>query len=626
MKIAIIACTDSDQDAAIIDSARLLVDALSESGHEASLTHSSRPGPVSASGCAQWSARLSTTWDAHGSPDVIHAIGEAAVRVALAAADGTSVPVVATFVGESTISATEHEIAERVDRLLVLSANESHRWARDGVPRDRISVFHLPATTSPDLGADSPRPGYIVTDARGDSLEAVVASMPAWGTRERRPRVVALSPISATDLTALAHQARRRHSLVDVELRPGLRGGARSELIGGATMAIAADPRRDGGLALEAARLGVPSIAIDEDPLNDLVVHGATGLVIPHPISADILAKAVRHLLNNKVVLEGCGAGALRRVRAVRNADTASRQAVAAYTACASSAEVVDEQASPSGEVNDHPAVEELVTSHLSLAHQLAQRYVGRGQALDELVAVANLGLVKAAERFDPDHGSPFRSYAVPTIVGELRRYFRDQAWTVRVPRSLQEHALDVESAADDLRGELGGDPTPHEVADLLDISDTEVVRAQQARHEALTSISLDRPIGESDGVLGDLLGTDDDRYSSVEESEAVHAALQRLPDRERDIVVMSFYGEQTQSEIAEHLGISQVHVSRTLARTLATLRRHVLDEAPLPDGWVAEEEETPVPGQTLRSDPEADHDRVRPTMDEPIDRGQRCA
>jgi RNA polymerase sigma-B factor len=523
---------------------------------------------------------------------VVHAIGEDAVRVSLQASGARSIPVVATFVGQSAITPSERDLAGHVDRLLVLSAHEAQRWARAGVPRDRIDVFHLPATASPDPVEDAPRPGYVVTDARGESLEAVVASMPAWGTRQSRPRVVSLSAITASDLAALARQARRRRSLADVELRPGLGGQERSDLIGGASMAIAADPRRDGGLALEAARLGVPSIAVDDDPLNDLVVNGATGLVIPRPIRADVLAKAVRHLLTNQVVREGCGAGALRRVRAVRNTETAARQALAAYTASTASAEAPKEQPCPTAGGRDHDEVEELVTSHLSLARQLAQRYTGRGQALDELVGVANLGLVKAAERFDPDHGSPFRSYAVPTIVGELRRYFRDHAWAVRVPRSLQEDALDVERAADDLRGDLGGDPTPRQVADQLDMSDSDVVRAQQARAEALSSVSLDRPIGESDAVLGDMIGTDDDRYSSIEDAEAVHEALQRLPDRERDIVVMSFYGEKTQSEIADHLGISQVHVSRTLARTLDTIRRHVLDETPLPDGWAPAEEE----------------------------------
>jgi RNA polymerase sigma-B factor len=578
---------DTDRDAATSDAARLLVDALSASGHEASLSQRSSQGPVPPPVRAQWSAKVSAVWDAHGPPDVVHAIGEAAVRVALSATDGTAIPVVATFVGDPSISPTEQGLTERVDRLLVLSAHEAQRWASTGFPRHRIDVFHLPSSTAPEPVAQSAAPAYLVTDAHADSLDAVVASMPAWGTRQGRLRLVALSAITTEDLAALARQTSRRESLDDVELRPGLRGRARSDVIGGASMAIATEPRRDGGLALEAARLGVPSIAIDDDPLSDLVVNGATGLVIPHPINPGILAKAVRHLLNNQVVLDGCGAAALRRVRAVRNAETAARQAVAAYAASMPPAHLADEQ-SPLPRNGDHGEVEQLVTSHLSLARQLAQRYAGRGQALDDLVGVANLGLVKAAERFDPDHGSPFRSYAAPTIVGELRRYFRDHAWAVRVPRSLQENALDVDRAVDDLRADLGADPTPQQVADQLDISDGDVVRAQQTRHEALSSVSLDRPIGESDSVLGDLLGTDDDRYSGVEEAHAVRDALARLPHRERDIVVMSFYGEQTQSEIADHLGISQVHVSRTLAKTLATLRRHVLDETPLPDDWGA--------------------------------------
>lgn len=585
MKVSVVTSVDPRFDTGVADSVHLLVDSLSSAGHDATVACSTHEGTLPAGATAHWADQLAHEWASSPRPDVVHALGESAVRAGLQAAGGTT-PVVATFLGDSSISRDEQTLANGADALLVLSAHEAHRWVRRGVPRDRIHVFHLPVSASSEPVAVATK-RTIITDARGPVLESVIASMSAWSPRVHRPRLVSLSPLSADDVAALARLTRRRSALDDVEIRPGLRDEALEELIRSASITISTQPRRDGGLALRAARSGVPSIVVDDDPLNDVVVNGATGLVVPTPIRPDVLAKAVRHLLRNPVVLEGCGAGARRRVRAIRNADTAARQAIAAYTSVAT---VEAHHGAPARE--HHPQeqrdnVERMVTDHLSLARQLASRYSGRGQALEDLVGVANLGLVKAAERYDPDHGSSFPSYAVPTILGELRRYFRDHAWAVRVPRTLQENALDVERAADDLRGELAGDATRQQVAEKLEISDSAVVQAQQTRREALSSASLDRPIGEdSDGVLGDLLGTEDGRLSSVEDAQAVRDALARLPHREREIVVMSFYGEQTQAEIAEHLGISQVHVSRTLARTLATLRHHVVDEVPLPQGW----------------------------------------
>lgn len=589
MKIAIIAHLDSDRDTTVAHSARLLCEAVSMAGHDTALSCRMARGPVPSEVMAHTTTEMSEGWRRHGVPDVVHAIGERSVRVALEATDGLSIPVIATLVGDSAISTSEQQLAQRVDRLLVQSAAEARRWAALGTARERIDVFHLPSPTLPDQVVDPRRPGYVVTDANGDELEAIIASMPAWGARHDRPRLVAVSQGTAAHSTAQAGSGATGRALVDVECRPGLRGVALSDVVGGALIAIAVEPHRDGGLALEAGRHGVPSIAADNDPLNDLVINGATGLVVPDPVRADTIARAVRHLLDNQVVLEGCGAGALRRVRAVRNPDMAAHQALAAYAAATPNDDQTGDHATEGATADADDAIDVLVTEHLSLARALAQRYAGRGQALDELIGVANLGLVKAAERFDPQHGSAFASFAVPTILGELRRYFRDHAWSLRVPRSLQEKALDVERAADDLRGELGGDPTHHQLAEQLNLSDDDVARARQVRYEALSSTSLDRPVADgSDAVLGDLLGTEDDRYGGVEEVQAVRDALRRLPDRERDVLVMSFYGERTQSEIADHLGISQVHVSRTLAKTLATLRRHVIDEVPLPDNWCA--------------------------------------
>jgi RNA polymerase sigma-B factor len=586
VKLSIVTSFDEASDSNAAEAVRLLVDALSQGGHATELIRTDDQLRSDAE-LTSWACETRAGWTSRGAPDVIHAIGEAAVRATLDAAGG-AVPVVATFLGEPEISASEKALARRCAGLLVLSAHEAHVWAGVGIPRDRIHVFHLPSATTEHTPGHRSADGYVVTDARGQALEAVLASMRAWSRPRHGPRLVALSTMKPTDLAVMARHA-NRHALDDVELRPGLRGEALSTVVGDASLAVATEPRRDGGLALEAGRHGVPSIVVDDNPLNELVVNGATGLVIPRPIGADTLAKAVRYLLSNQTALDGCGEGALRRVKAVHNAATAARQSVVAY-AKATRTDGQDDTVATSGSSSRRrrSAIQQMTTTHLGLARQLAQRYAGRGQALEELVGVANLGLVKAAVRFDPEHGSAFPSYAVPTILGELRRYFRDHAWAVRVPRTLQEHALDVERTADDLRGVLGHDATPGQVADQLDISDRDVVAAQQTRHEALSSTSLDRPIGdEADGgVLGDLLGAEDGRFAAVEEAQAVREALQRLPEREREIVVMSFYGERTQEEIAERLGISQVHVSRTLARTLTTLRQHVLDEVPLPDSW----------------------------------------
>lgn len=584
MKILIVASASSVQDKNAAESARLLAEALSRTEHEA--VHSDRlDESLTETTVETWSTDIRAGWQPSGTPDVVHGIGIEAVQAALGAADG-HVPVVATFLGRPEISPEEKSLARQCAGLLTLSPQEAQRWVGSGVPRDRIHVFRLPSSTTGQPDMPNPTSGYVVTDARDQALDAVLTSMRAWPQAGHRPRLVALTdPEAAEGSVVVGHLSHRPSD--DVYPEPDLEGADLSQVVGGASIAVATEPRRDGGLALEAARHGVPSIAVDDDPLNELVVSGATGLVIPSPLEPEPVAKAVRYLLNNQTVLDGCGEGARTRVQAIHDPDLAARQALAAYAAVVP----VDAPDQSDRAPVDRPRTDEferLMTNHLTLARQLAHRYAGRGQALDELVGVANLGLVKAAERFDPDSGSEFPSYAVPTIRGELRRYFRDHAWTVRVPRTLQEHALDVDRTVEELRTVLGHEPTSQEVSEELDISDREVARAQQARHEALSSTSLDQHTGDDvdAGTLGDFLGSHDGRYTVVEDAQAVRQALQRLPQRERDIVVMSFYGERTQEEISKHLGTSQVHVSRTLAKTLATVRKHVLADAPLPKGW----------------------------------------
>jgi RNA polymerase sigma-B factor len=224
---------------------------------------------------------------------------------------------------------------------------------------------------------------------------------------------------------------------------------------------------------------------------------------------------------------------------------------------------------------------------HLAVARRLAHKYAGRGQSVEDLVQVANLGLVKAAQRFEPEQGTPFIAYAVPTMLGELRRYFRDNAWAIHVPRSVQETALRVRHAGDRLRQSLGHEVDDTEIAHDLGLSLDEVLEARNASGVAFACRSLDAALmDEGDSRLSEILGSDDVSLEHIEARESLRRAFGRLPAREREILVLRFFGELTQSEIAEQLGISQMHVSRLLARTLQTLREHVVEDVPLPAGW----------------------------------------
>jgi RNA polymerase sigma-B factor len=230
-----------------------------------------------------------------------------------------------------------------------------------------------------------------------------------------------------------------------------------------------------------------------------------------------------------------------------------------------------------------------LVQQHLSLARRVATRYMGRGEPLDDLVQVAMLGLVKAAQRYDPTRGTEFAAYAVPTMLGELRRHFRDSCWAVRVPRGLQEMTLRVQTTVDRLARSLGRSPTTNEVAVELDVTEDEVLEALEANW-AYSTTSLDAPsnAGGGDGpTVGDRIGEVESSLDDIEARESVQRVLARLPERERRILVLRFFGNRTQREIADELGISQMHVSRLLARTLTRLRDHLVDEVPLPQDWV---------------------------------------
>jgi RNA polymerase sigma-B factor len=214
----------------------------------------------------------------------------------------------------------------------------------------------------------------------------------------------------------------------------------------------------------------------------------------------------------------------------------------------------------------------------LPLANDLAHRFAGRGEPLQDLVQTATVGLIKAVDRFDVHRGHDFPSYAVPTIVGEVKRYFRDQTWEVHVPRGLQELRRAVGDSTETLTQRLGRSPTAAEVADDLDLPERDVREAMRVAR-AYTAASLDAPAGgagdggEPGPALGELLGSEDAALARAELRLTVAPAVAALPERQRRILRLRFVGNLTQDQIAARVGISQMHVSRLLARTLHALR-----------------------------------------------------
>jgi RNA polymerase sigma-B factor len=219
-----------------------------------------------------------------------------------------------------------------------------------------------------------------------------------------------------------------------------------------------------------------------------------------------------------------------------------------------------------------------LIESHLGLVEYLARRFAGRGEPLDDLVQVATIGLVKAVDRFDPDRLVEFSTYATPTIVGELKRHFRDKGWAVRVPRRLQELNLRLGPVISKLSQELQHSPTVAEIAQAADATQDEILEALDSAH-AYSLISLDAGTNEEGLSYHEQIGDLDATLEALEDRVSVSPLLRQLPPRERRMLHLRFFKGLTQSEIAEELGISQMHVSRLLAKTLATLRAGLEDE-----------------------------------------------
>jgi RNA polymerase sigma-B factor len=215
-----------------------------------------------------------------------------------------------------------------------------------------------------------------------------------------------------------------------------------------------------------------------------------------------------------------------------------------------------------------------LIERFMPLARSLARRYHRSGEPLDDLVQVASIALVKAIDRYDPARGYAFSSFAVPTISGELKRYFRDHSWTVRPPRDLQEVTLRVENALTRLTQTLDRSPTTQEIAESAGLDDEQVLEALQARR-GRTGISLQTPQGEpGDGMtLGDTLGSDDPELERAEQRAALDDLLKTVPTRAREMVRLRFEEDMTQAEIGARFGVSQMQVSRILRQTIEQLR-----------------------------------------------------
>ena len=227
-----------------------------------------------------------------------------------------------------------------------------------------------------------------------------------------------------------------------------------------------------------------------------------------------------------------------------------------------------------------HPSRAQLrdsaIEAWLPLARHLANRYSGRGEPTDDLIQTATVGLIKAVDKFDPDRGVDFAGYAIPTIIGEIKRHFRDRTWSVRVPRRLQELRLAITEANSTLTHSLGRSPTVADIATHLAITEEDVLEGLEGAR-AYNATSLSTPISADGSTeLGDTLGDTDHEYELAETRVALGPALATLDEREQKILTLRFYGNLTQSQIADQIGISQMHVSRLLTKALSKLRGHL--------------------------------------------------
>ncbi|HEX3221835.1 MAG TPA: RNA polymerase sigma factor SigF [Nocardioides sp.] len=215
-----------------------------------------------------------------------------------------------------------------------------------------------------------------------------------------------------------------------------------------------------------------------------------------------------------------------------------------------------------------------LVALHLPLVEHCARRFRNRGEPFEDLVQVGTIGLIKSIDRFDLDRGVEFSTYATPTIIGEIKRYFRDKGWAIRVPRRLQELRMQIGSTTADLNQTLGRSPTVRELAEAIGCSVEEIIEGIESSN-AYSTLSLDATEDSDDNGASmlEMMGLDDEELEHIEIRESIKPLLEALPAREKRILLLRFFKNMTQSEIAEEIGVSQMHVSRLLSRTLEQLR-----------------------------------------------------
>jgi RNA polymerase sigma-B factor len=230
-----------------------------------------------------------------------------------------------------------------------------------------------------------------------------------------------------------------------------------------------------------------------------------------------------------------------------------------------------DEEAS---QASRDAARDSLVHLHLPLVEHCARRFRNRGEPLEDLVQVGTIGLIKSIDRFDSDRGVEFSTYATPTIIGEIKRYFRDKGWAIRVPRRLQELRMQIGTASAELTQKLGRSPTPRELAEVIGCTVEDIVEGIESSN-AYSTLSLDATDDSDDSTatMLDAIGMDDEGLEHVEIRESIKPLLDRLEPREKKILLLRFFKNMTQSQIAEEIGVSQMHVSRLLNRTLEQLR-----------------------------------------------------
>jgi RNA polymerase sigma-B factor len=228
----------------------------------------------------------------------------------------------------------------------------------------------------------------------------------------------------------------------------------------------------------------------------------------------------------------------------------------------------------------DQATREELTRRYLPFARNLALRYRGASESFDDLLQVASLGLVNAIDRFEPERGTPFTAFASPTILGELKRHFRDRVWTVRVPRGLHDRMAEVDKAISELTVELQRSPSVGEIAGKLEVDPTDVLEVLEANHNR-RPLSLDRPVGgdEEESPASEWVGDEDEGFELVDDKLALEGVLPHLDERERLVLRLRFVEDMTQSQIAERIGHSQMHVSRILRRTLERIREEVAEQ-----------------------------------------------